>query len=266
MQSSEKSDEEKMVDLVESFTLMPQIMEKYESRFLEVQQSELHKPAGMVIPKLPMYHPYHPFRKTTRDDILQVPLAMILPNTELVPRKLMDYVKQNNIKIPIVPYCLAQTLPYEDDTEVIPRYQYAFFPDAEGEMKGFEAIYAQSIIYEKDTVFARFMPTQIKIYESKKNELSPTILCGDSKMVLQSAEEANQNLCTVENLRGKCLWSLVLGSYTETLTDGILTEVSRAFLGCTYFIPDGKYMDFLEMIRDKPPCDVVTGIAQGQLP
>jgi hypothetical protein len=131
-----------------SFEVMPQIFDKYISHFFNVAQSELHKPAGMVLPKWPIYHPYHPFNKTDGDDILQVPLAMTLPDTKYVPRPLLDII--STLDVQVVPYFVAQTLPYEDDTEVIPRYQYALFPDAKSEMKGFESIYAQCIIYEED--------------------------------------------------------------------------------------------------------------------
>ncbi|KAL7539836.1 hypothetical protein ACHAXR_009653 [Thalassiosira sp. AJA248-18] len=200
----EEDEEEVLSDLTESLTLMPQIIEKYETRFLRVEQSELYKPTGMVMPKLPMYHPYHPFKNNSNDDILQVPLAMILRNADLAPPPLVEYIKKNNIDVPTI-FFIAQTLPYGSDTEVICRYQYALFPEAKGEMKGHQSIWAQSVVYEKDKLFARVPPTEIKIYESEKGKVvSPTILCGDS-----------MKLGNVEILRGRGLWSLVLGSYTE---------------------------------------------------
>ena len=114
-------------DDVSSFTIIPQLFDSYTTKFFNATQSELLKPAGMVIPKLPMYHLYHPFKKTVNDGILQVPVAMILPDTALVPKPLMDIISAINVDVPIVPFFLAQTLPYQDDTEVIPRYQYALF-------------------------------------------------------------------------------------------------------------------------------------------
>jgi hypothetical protein len=141
-----------------SFKLMQQIFDKYTSHFFNVAQSELHKPAGMVLPKLPIYHPYHPFNKTVGDYALQVPLAMTLLDTKFVPHSLMDII--STLDVHAVPYFVAQTLPYEDDTEVIPRYQYALFPDAKSEMKGFESTYAQGIIYEKNIYLQQFLPHQ----------------------------------------------------------------------------------------------------------
>jgi hypothetical protein len=258
--SKEKKDEHEveLLDFLGSFTIQPQIFEKYTTRFFNVGPSELHKPAGMIIPKLPIYHPYHPFKNTLGDDIFQVPLAMILPNAELklVPSKLMNCLSKIDIAIPVVPYFVAQTLPYDVDTEVIPRYQYALFPDAKGEMKGFESIHAQSIVYERDEEIASFPSTQIKIYESDKNKYSPTILCGDSKLVLTSGD--SEMVCTVRTLQGRCIWSLVLGSHMGALNGDFLTSISHAFVGCTYFIPDNDaYQSFLGWTRDKSPNDVM---------
>ena len=43
------------------FTIIPQVIDGYETRFgVGVHPSELHQPTGMVLPKLPIYHPYHP--------------------------------------------------------------------------------------------------------------------------------------------------------------------------------------------------------------
>lgn len=239
-------------DLIESFALMPQIIDKYETRFLGVQQSELYKPAGMVIPKLPMYHPYHPFKYTNNgDDILQVPLAIILPNTDMVPLPLLEHVTKSGIDPPLTPYFIAQTLPYSPETEVICRYQYALFQEAECEMKGNQSIWTQSIIYEKKNMIAQLPATQIKIYESEKNKVSHTILCGDS-----------MKLDTLDNLRGKGIWSLVLGSHSGAVgDDGLFTEISQAFIGFTYFIPDNDaYKDFLSLVRDKTPKEVLVNI------
>lgn len=248
--NASEEDDKEVSNLIESFALMPQLMDKYESRFFGVNQSDLYRPAGMVVPKLPMYHPYHPFRRTNDiDDILQVPLAMILPNNDLAPQSLLDLITIGNIKVPVTPYFIAQTLPYQPETEVICRYQYGLFPEAKGEMKGNQAIWAQSFLYGKDNDVSQIPPTQIKIYESKKNEVSPTILCGNS-MALDK----------VQNLRGTGLWSLVLGSYTGTLDDEsqLFTEVSHAFLGFTYFIQDDdRYNNFLCSIRNKQPKDIM---------
>lgn len=254
-----KNDENILLcDLVESLALMPQILDKYETRFLRVEQSELYQPAGMVMPKLPMYHPYHPFKHVTKEDgILQVPLAMIIDGEgdgfrDLVPVPLREHINKKDIgETPIIQYFIAQTLPYNNGTEVICRYQYALFPHAKGEMKGHEAIWAQSIIYEKDKEIVQLPATQIKIYESDKNEVSPTILCGDS-----------MKLEKVEALRGRGLWSLVLGSHTGALgDDGLFTDISHAFVGFTYFIsetPGGEsYLDFLRMIRNRSPREVL---------
>ena len=106
--NNKNDDDQAMAELIESFSLMPQIMDKYETRFLRVEQSELYKPAGMIIPKLPMYHPYHPFKNVTNgDDILQVLLAIILPNTDLVPLPLLEHITKNNMDDQIItPYFL----------------------------------------------------------------------------------------------------------------------------------------------------------------
>ena len=99
-------------NLTEFFTaLMPQqLIDKYETRFYNnCQQSELYKPSGMVIPKLPMYHPYHPFRNTIGDDdILQVPLAAILPDTNLVPQPLLKLIANTNTNNKIISMLLAK--------------------------------------------------------------------------------------------------------------------------------------------------------------
>jgi len=244
---NDDADDDTLSDLIEIFALMPHIIDKYETRFFGAQQSELYKPAGIVIPKLPMYHPYHPFKNVTNgDDILQVPLAIVLSNTDLVPLPLLELITKCNTKAYITPYLIAQTLPYDPETEVICRYQYALFQEAKSEMKGHQSIWAQSIIYEKNNEFAQLPATQIKIYESEKNKESPTptILCGNS-----------MKLDTVENLRGKGMWSLVLGSHSGTVgDDGLLTEISQAFVGFTYFIPDDdSYKDFLCLLRNKSP-------------
>lgn len=245
---------------VNEFTIQSQLMEKYKTQFFNINPSELHYPAGMVIPKLPMYHPYHPFKRTVGDDVLQVPLAMILPDLELVPKPLLDIISIIKVNVPIMSYFVAQTLPYEDNAEVIPRYQYAIFQNAKGEMEGFESMYAQSIIYEGDNLFGEFLPTSIKIYESEKNKKSPTILCGPTKLVLQNDPEST---CTVDTLRGRCLWSLVLGSSEDKVIDGFLERVSHAFVGCTYFIRDNSgYQDFLNWVEHKSPCDVLNGLEE----
>lgn len=237
------------------FIIQSQLLDKYKTRFFNTNPSELHYPAGMVIPKLPMYHPYHPFKRTFGDDVLQVPLAMILPDLKLVPKSLLDIISTINVSIPIISYFVAQTLPYEDDTEVIPRYQYAIFQNAKGEMKGFESMYAQSIIYEGDNLFGEFLPTSIKVYESEKNTVSPTILCGPTKLVLENDPEST---CTVDTLRGRYLWSLVLGSAEDKVIDGFLENTSHAFVGCTYFIRGERgYQNFLNWMKHKSPREVL---------
>ena len=161
------NDDEDISSLTESFAaLMPQqLIDKYETRFYNCEQSDLYKPSGMVIPKLPMYHPYHPFRNTIEDDdILQVPLAIILPNIDLVPQPLLKLIANTNVKI--TPYFIVQTLPYKPDTQVICRYQYALFPNATSEMSGHESIWAQSYIYnaaskDKVEIMKQIEPTQI---------------------------------------------------------------------------------------------------------
>lgn len=232
-------------DCFDSLALIPQLMEKYETRFYNISQSELYKPAGMVIPKLPMYHPYHPFRKTTNDDILQVPFAMVLPNNEFIPNSLKEKVAKYDINVPITTYIIVQTLPYEVETEVICRYQYAMFPQAKGEMKGHESIWSQSIIYDnKGKDVAQIPATQIKIYESDKSkDSSPAILCGDS---MRPGKEVGM-------LKGESIWSLVLGSHVGTRGDsGLFTDISHAFFGYTYFLPDGdSYRGFLRSMKSK---------------
>ncbi|KAL3772799.1 hypothetical protein ACHAW5_009331 [Stephanodiscus triporus] len=233
-------------------TLIPQIIDGYETRFLGVLQSELYKPAGMILPKLPIYHPYHPFKNVTHgDNILQVPLAIILPNTDQVPRQLLEHIAKRNIA-PLTPYFIAQTLPYESETEVICRYQYALFPEAKCEMKGQQSMWAQSIIYERDKEFAHLPATAVKICESDKDAVSPTILCGDS-----------MKLDTVVNLGGKGIWSLVVGSKSGALDeDGFLSEITQVFVGFTFFIPDDHaYEKFLLSIRNKSPTDVMSRIS-----
>lgn len=234
----------------ESFDLMPQIIDGYETRFWRVVQSELYKPTGMILPKLPIYHPYNPFKNVTHEDnILQVPLAIVLLNTDLVPRQLLEHIATRNIEP--VPYFIAQTLPYESTTEVICRYQYALFPEARCEMRGHQSMWAQSIIYECDKESARLPATAVKIYESEKDVVSPTILCGNS-----------MKLDMVANLSGKGIWSLVVGSPIGALDDdGFLSEISQAFVGFTYFIPDHHaYKKFIRLIRNESPTDVMSRI------
>lgn len=239
------------------FALIPQIIDKYETRFWGVQQSELYKPTGMIIPRLPIFHPYHPFKNVTHDLVdgddlmLQVPLAIALPNTELVPHPLLEIISEKNIDGIITPYFIGQTLPYDPDTEVICRYQYCLFQDATSEMMGHQSIWAQSVIYVQDRELVRIPPTAIKIYESEKNTLSPTILCGNSMKLEQ-----------VQHLRGKGIWSLVLGSQIDTVDHtGLLKDISQAFVGFTYFIPDGDaYNDFLRSMKNKPPAEVIANI------
>jgi len=196
-----------------------------------------------------MYHPYHPFRNIIGDDdILQVPLAVILPNTDLVPQPLLKLIANTNTNNKIIPYFIVQTLPYKPDTQVICRYQYALFPNATSEMSGYESIWAQSFIYKdkNEEIMKQIEPTQIKIYESNKNQdISPTILCGNS-----------MKIDTVNNLIGKGIWSLVLGSNSGTLNeeeeDGMFNEISHAFVGYTYFLKDDDaYTQFLSLMKDK---------------
>ena len=243
------NDDEDISSLTESFAaLMPQqLIDKYETRFYNCEQSALYKPSGMVIPKLPMYHPYHPFRNTAGDDILQVPLAVILPNTDLVPQPLLKLIANTNNKI--IPYFIVQTLPYKPDTEIICRYQYALFPNATSEMSGHESIWAQSYIYDdankdNEEVIKHIEPTQIKTYHSDKTkDKSPTILCGNS-----------MKLDTVQNLIGKGIWSLVLGSNSSTLNEEeeMFNEISHVFVGYTYFLQDDDaYTQLLSLMKDK---------------
>lgn len=238
-------------DLLGSLALIPSILDKYETRFLGVEQSQLYKPAGAIVPKLPMYHPYHPFRRVTNDDILQVPLAVLLPNTKLVPRALLERAEELKIDgVPTAAYYVAQTLPYEPETEVICRHQYCLFPDAECEMRGHRSIWARSAIYrggddggggEGLQLLAEIPATEIKIYESEKDTVSPTILCGDS-----------MRLDTVENLRGKGIWSLVTGSASSDFV-----EVSHCFIGYTRFLGEDEYDGFVRGLEDKSPAELV---------
>jgi hypothetical protein len=236
-----------LIDL--PFALMPQIIDKYETRFWGVEQSELHKQIGMVIPKLPLYHPYHPY--PTGDDILQVPLAIILSNTDLVPDPLLKLITERKFGAPPTPYFLAQTLPYESETEIICRYQYCLFPDAKSEMSGHQSVWAQSVIYDHEKELLHSHPTAIKIYESEKNKVSPTILCGNS-----------MKFDKVVNLRGKGIWSLVLGSDSDAVDDaGFLTQTLKAFIGFTYFIPnDEAYNELLSLVRNKSPADLLSRV------
>ena len=66
-------------------------------------------------------------------------------------------------------------------------------------------------------------------------------------------------LNTVNNLIGKGIWSLVLGSNLGTLNeeeeeeeDGIFTETSHVFVGYTYFLQDNDdaYTQFLSSMKD----------------
>ena len=60
---------------------------------------------------------------------------------------------------------------------------------------------------------------------------------------------------TVQNLVGKGIWSLVLGSNSGTFNeeDGMFTEISHVFVGYTYFLQDNDdvYTQFLSLIKDK---------------
>ena len=102
---------------------------------------------------------------------------------------------------------------------------------------------------ENEEIMKQIEPTQIKIYESDKTkDKSPTILCGNS-----------MKLDTVNNLLGKGIWSLVLGSNSGTLNeeeeeeeDGMFTEISHVFVGYTYFLKDDDaYTQFLSLMKDK---------------
>lgn len=99
------------------FIIQSQLMDKYKTQFFN---------AGTVIPKLPMYHPYHLFKRTLGDDVLEVPLAMILPDLELVPKPLLGIISTIKAHVPIISFFVAQTLPYEVDIKVIPKYQPHF--------------------------------------------------------------------------------------------------------------------------------------------
>lgn len=237
-----------------SFHLIPQLIDKYETRCWRVNQSNLYQPAGLTMPKLPVYHPYHPFRSVANDDeLLQIPLAMQLKGVEdlgAIPRPLLDLLP--DINVPAIPFFLVQTLPYKNGTEVIARYQYALFPNAESSMQGFQSIWAQGILFdEKDNNTIQLPVTSIKIYESNKDEVSPTILCGDT-----------MKLGLVEDWRGKGLWSLVVGSTSDDLNDtSLFSIISHAFIGYTYFIEDeDRYNEFLVFIRDKSPSDILSRI------
>ena len=150
----------------------------------------------------------------------------------------------------IIPYFIVQTLPYKSDTEVICRYQYALFPNATSEMSGHESIWTQSYIYDaankdkKEEIVKQIEPTQIKIYESNKTkDISPTILCGNS-----------MKLDTVNNLLGKGIWSLVLGSNSGALNEEeeMFNEISHVFVGYTYFLQyDDAYTQLLSLMKDK---------------
>ena len=130
-------------------------------------------------------------------------------------------------------------------------------------MKGFESMYAQSILFEEDVEFARFPPTPVKIYESEKDKVSPTILCGPSKMILNGEAE----ICTARTLRGRCLWSFVLGSHSNAMQDGFLTNASHFFVGCTHFISDEtEYQNFLDWMKDKSPINDIPDLISGKAP
>ena len=204
----------------EPFTLIPQCLGGYQTLFWGVDQSDLYYPTGMVAPQYPLYHPYHPFLNVTeKDEIPQVPIAMPLLNYErMAPLALLKLLPE--IKARIIPFFVVQTLPYGAQTPVIARYQYGLFPDGKRMMKGTRAIFAQGIVYEGDKEFARFPSTTITIHESKKDEMSPTILSGNS-MALSNAGE----------LQGKGLWSLVLGSSTNALgSNRLFSTVTQVYI------------------------------------
>ena len=265
------------------FTIIPQVIDGYETRFgVGVHPSELYQPTGMVLPKLPIYHPYHPLNDCitnaeNEDVILQVPLAVTLPSFDdlhslVPPRELLDFIAKRNKDVsytstPTTYYIIVQTLPYTPQTRIICRYQYALFPQAMAQMKGKESIWTQSIIHNhhrdddnnNTAERIRYPPTSIKIYESNKDSpnISPTILCGNS-MVLD----------TVENLCGNAIWSYVVGS-TDTSTsppivdsdDGFLVNTDHSYIGLTYFLPNDEYNNFIREILDKQsPVDVINWI------
>lgn len=271
------------------FTIIPQVIDG-ETRFgVGVHPSELYQPTGMVLPKLPIYHPYHPLNNCitnaeNEDIILQVPLAMILPSFDdlhssslVPPRELLDFIAKQNKNVNYYTstqttyYIIVQTLPYTPQTRIICRYQYALFPQAKSQMKGKESIWTQSIIYnhhrdnDNDNNTAeriRYPPTSIKIYESNKDSanISPTILCGNS-MVLD----------TVENLCGNAIWSHVVGSSTDTTStspppmvdfdNGVSLVNIHSYIGLTYFLPNDEYDNFVREIQDKQsPVDIINWI------
>jgi hypothetical protein len=256
------------------FTIIPQVLDGYKTRFgAGVHPSELYQPTGMIIPKLPMYHPYYPLNNCitnadNEDVILQVPLAMILPSVDdlqplVPPQELRDFIAKRNRDIssttPTTYYIIVQTLPYTPNTQIICRYQYALFPNAKCQMKGHESIWAQSRIYNHHSNSnsnnatddsnntaerRRYPPTSIKIYESNKDSptISPTILCGNSMVV-----------DTVENLCGNAIWSYVVGSSTDTTSppivddeDGFIVDnIDHSYIGLTYFLPHDEYNNFI---------------------
>ena len=227
----------------EPFTLMPQLLGGYQTLFWGVDQSDLYHPTGMVAPQYPLYHPYHPFLNVTKkDEIPQVPIAMPLLNYErMAPLALLKLLPE--IKSHIIPFFVVQSLPYGEQTSVIARYQYGLFPDGKRMMRGTQAIFAQGIVYEGDKEFARFPSTTITIHESKKDEISPTVLSGNS-MALSYAGE----------LQGKGLWSLVLGSSTNALgSNGLFSTVTQAYIGYTFFLGDRQYDAFIRFARGKSP-------------
>mmetsp|Transcript_17851 Transcript_17851/g.37286 ORF Transcript_17851/g.37286 Transcript_17851/m.37286 type:complete len:265 (+) Transcript_17851:83-877(+) len=230
----------------ETFAILPQIMEDYETRFWRVEQSELYKPAGVIAPKLPLYHPYHPFTNVTNGyDLPQVPLATKFDNyTDVAPHHLLDMVSAIN-PTEVQTFFVVQSLPYLPGIPVIARYQYGVFPDAKSEMKGFQSIWAQGIVFDhKSEAISKLPPTKIKIYESTKNELSPTILCGNT-----------MKLDVVENLKGRGVWSLVVSSENgEVGDDGLFINKCRVFVGYTHFLEDDdEYNNVLEFLRRKSP-------------
>jgi hypothetical protein len=279
------------------FTIIPQVLDGYKTRFgAGVHPSELYQPTGMVLPKLPMYHPYHPLNNCianaeNEDVILQVPLAMILPSVDdlhplVPPQELLDFIAKRNRNmnissstIPTTYYIIVQTLPYTPNTQILCRYQYALFPNAKCQMKGYESIWAQSIIYNHHSNSnnnnnnnmnnatddsnntaerRRYPPTSIKIYESNKDSptISPTILCGNSMVV-----------DIVENLCGNAIWSYIVGSNTSCTSppivdddeDGfIVNNIDHTYIGLTYFLPHDEYNNFIREIQDKQsPADII---------
>ncbi len=234
----------------ETFVILPQIMEEYETRFWRVEQSELYKSAGMIAPKLPLYHPYHPFTNETKGyDLPQVPLAMEFENyVDLAPRHITEIVSKIDPTM-VQTYLAVQSLPYMPGTPVIARYQYGLFPEGKSEMKGFESIWAQGIVYDhKGQEITKLSPTKIKINESTKDNLSPTILCGNT-----------MKLDVVENLRGRGIWSLVVGSENgEVRDDGRFANICRVFVGYTHFLADdNEYNNFQQFLKLKSPQELL---------